>query len=133
MFKQTSPTNGLQVTSWPNSEIGKFGYILDRHSTFSGLLHEIRPELKTWEMDSESPPSGPGVGCPAFIQSDHSQWQLAGVVVLGVVFGVVVEGVSGVVLVVVVVVVVVGVVVGVVRIGVGVGHIGPEQHCTLIS
>jgi len=92
------------------------------------------------EIDSVSPPSGPGVGAPRSIQSDHSQVHGLGVGAIiddvGKAVLLDVEGVSVVVDVVDVVVVVVGVVVDVAGVVVVVvvvvgGH--APQHCTRIS
>src|SRR4029434_5294757 len=91
---------------------------------FVACVQPIRLEWMSCEIDSVSPPSGPGVGAPRSIQSDHSQVHGLGVgavdddvgkvtVVLGVVGVTVVVGV-----VVDVVVVVVGVVVDVAGVGV---------------
>ena len=114
-------------------------------STFVGCVQPIRLELISCEIDSVSPPSGPGVGDPRSIQSDHSHVQFLGggavidddvgkvTVVLGVV------GVSVVVDVVDVVVVGVGVVVVVVGVGVEgvetvvVSHSSILQHSTFTS
>ena len=65
------------------------------HSIFIGLLQVIRPELMSCEMDAVSPPSGPDVGGPRSIQSDHSQVHCF-VVVVGVVVVVAVVVVVGV-------------------------------------
>ena len=94
-------------------------------STFVGCVQPIRLELISCEIDSVSPPSGPGVGAPRSIQSDHSHVHglVVGVSVVVDVVDVVVVGVG-----VVVVVVGVGVVVVVVVV---VGH--GAQHCTRIS
>ena len=96
-------------------------------STFVGCVQPIRLESMSCEIDSVSPPSGPGVGDPRSIQSDHSH-----------VHGLVV-GVSVVVDVVDVVVVVVGVLVVIVGVGVEgvetvvVSHSSILQHSTFTS
>ena len=113
-----------------------------RHSTFVACVQPIRLESMSCEIDSVSPPSGPGVGAPRSIQSDHSQVHGLGVGAVDDDVGkvTVVLGVVGVPVVVGVVVDVVVVVVGVVVVGVGVVVVvvvvvsthGP-QHCTRIS
>ena len=85
------------------------------HSTFVACVQPIRLELISCEIDSVSPPSGPGVGAPRSIQSDHSQVHGLGVGTVDDDVGkAVLLDVEGVPVVVDVVVDVVGVVVGVV-------------------